>query len=517
MYLEEIFEGKKLLLDFSDRDLEQKVLNFFAEKEIHVTQGKKEECDYIITDRKDCKASNCVKVGRLFNPSFLKELHNVSSIGIYKGIYFVFPTPVFYSSYDRMFFYVFILFLLVLPTVFVPIPPDDLLRHFIAYKYDFYYSKVFINSSIPSWDFYLLFDFIVGGIHKFCSLIPVDYFRENLPFILVFYLFSFLTLFAVKVNVGSVPRTYLLFFFSLFMGATGGRIFLERPSVLATLLFFISLGYLIQKKERLGLIFSFLISLFYYLFFIYLIPLIFFNRKVFIPLLFGFFYWSVIAYLDGGEYFLDVYRYILSLKGDLTASENKSLIFSLNNPLIVIVLVLLFLNLKRSKKRYVYPSFWFLLSNQIRYVENIGPLLLFSVQDAVIEFLDKFLRKNLLAIFVISISVFVSYYKGVYSETVRLSREVCSIMEGGKVKTTLGLNFSVVYFCESIKVNPPMEIRWSKDLELDKNLVRGKINCSDERLYNYDYLLENSLEGKFECLKFLYRGKGFVLWKIEKQ
>ncbi len=512
MSIKNIFTNKKIFLDIKNDKIRNLLIDFFKKENIVQNQ---DDADFRISD---IDKEGFIKVGSIFSFSFIKDIRDLDKIGIYKNIYFHFNFPIFRDIYEKVLFYIFFFVVLFFPFVKYPVPPDDLLRHLIVYRYDYDYSKIFINSIMPEWNFYLPFDIIAGEIHRFFSFIPIDSIKIYGPFFVFYYIFAFLSFYAVKINTRKFPKIYLIFFFSLFLNLSLSRFFLERPTSLATLFFLISLGFFIKKKEKIALLFASLISIFYYLFFIYLIPLLFFSRKILFIFIIGFIYWSLLAYLNDGFYFKDIYTYILSLdKKDLFAGENKSFFSIIANPLVMLIIICVVLYFYKANKKYLYPSFWFVLSNQIRYMEVIGPLLLFSIQREIAFFLKKHLKGSFLAIFILSLSLFLHSYLDIYSNNKTPSRFVCKELQGHKVKTLLGGNFFLVYFCEDVKVNPAMEIRWSLDKKLEKDILKGNLDCRYKGIYEYDYLYENTLNGNFKCLEFIYKDGNYTLWKIKDE
>jgi hypothetical protein len=509
------FKGKKIYLDINDKILESRIKEIlkgavFVDSEsladIRLSNREKDGYVYVNFIKRDFLG---------FVSHFLKDLYRLY---FYKGIYFVFNRE-FKEDYDRLYHILFTLISLFF--VFLAIPPDDLLRHLVAYRYGYDYSKVFIDANMPSWNFYLPFDFVVGFFHQFWhsigSYFGVDFITYRMPIVSVNLIVFFLVFYLVNVAFKDYPLVYRAFFISLFYFVSSGRFFLARPTVFAALLFLIAVVMFLQKREKQGLFFSGLIGLFYYLNFLYFIPLLFFSRKVIFVAVASFIYWTFIAYFQGHSfYILDVYKYILTLNNDaVIVGENFSILLAFSKPVLVLVLILVFLYFKDVDRRYIYSSLWFSISNQIRYFEVIGPLLVFSLANKIKEgFLDKVLKGSYFSIFILSLSLFMAS-SSFFINSDLPDKKICDYVYDKKVKATLGGNFRLVYMCENVKVNPSMEIRWNKDLSLDLAILEGKDLCN-EKLYKYDYLYLNSLKGFNSCLKMEYGDGKWILWRVIK-
>ena len=181
---------------------------------------------------------------------------------------------------------------LCLVLVIKPVEPaDDLLRHLIAYLHQFDYRQMYIYSSFPSFDMYIGFDMIVGCLHQVIG--QYAYVVVQAVGVLIF---SGAFLYLLR-GVNSDLRLSLLL---VALASILPRLLLGRPSSLESSLML--LGFAMGKDERIkfwlhGLLGLLMIPL-YYLYPIYMIPLILVRRIYGFTLLAGLGFWH--WYSNGG-------------------------------------------------------------------------------------------------------------------------------------------------------------------------------------------------------------------------
>ncbi|GAB6075140.1 class I SAM-dependent methyltransferase [Desulfurobacterium crinifex] len=384
-------------------------------------------------------------------------------------------------------FHIFIVAMLVV--LFPKLPPDDLLRHLSAYRYDYNYSKMFLYSYVPSFDFYYPFDVVAGLLHRLIG----DY--AYIPFqvlaVLLYGLAAVLLLEKTRNNLKTLVVAFVLYLLA-------DRVLLGRPAVFASGLFL--LAYALRDRGRLSwhLPIAVLLPLVYYLFFIYVIPLIAFRRLRIIyvcSLLLGLFFWINLGELD----YIQLIFHILTAKANrlIAVAEGQTFAVGLLSVLALSTVPLLFFWRKDIKT--VLTSAYFLASNQIRYVEVVVPLWSSLFRFLKVESIPWKLSVPLLLFFLSPYAV-VSQ-----PEAVSFDRPV-------KVAfSNMPEMYRSVYFSKAnIQVIPSMEVGWMpKEVQLFlKDLTKGKLDCSKVREFRLDYVVEDTLAGKLPSCVELERVEG---------
>jgi len=384
-------------------------------------------------------------------------------------------------------FHIFMVIMLVV--LFPKLPPDDLLRHLSAYRYDYDYGKMFLYSYVPSFDFYYLFDVVAGLLHRLIG----DY--AYVPFqVLAVILYGLATVLLLEKTKNNLKTLVVAFVLCLLVD----RILLGRPTVFASGLFL--LAYALRDKARLlwHLPIAVLLPLVYYLFFIYVLPLLFFKRiRTFYAcsLVLGFLFWIS---LGGVDYFELVFR-ILSAKANrlITVGEGQTFAAGLLSPLILSAIPLLFFWKKDVKT--TLTSVYFLASNQIRYVEVIIPLWSSLFRFLKVENIPWKVSVPLLLFFLSPYAVVSQPDVVSFDRPVRVAFSNMPEM------------YRSVYFSKAnIQVIPSMEIGWMpKEVQVFlKNLLKGKLDCSEVIKLNLDYIVEDTLVGELPSCVELERVEG---------
>ena len=516
----ELLNKKRIYLDFTDKKNKEKVVedlkltNYLSE----ISEAPNSS-EIIITDKPETSGKNIISVIPVkLNIDFFKTLAlNIHKSILFKNMLYIVPEEYTMKEVNKVVLSLFILISLVQIILIPFIPKDDLLRHLVAHKINFDYSNIFINTDLPKWDFHFTYDFIAGIIYQVFQYFPFHHLNEYGPIIFIQTIIFLCFLYAVRLNTKDLSVPTYVFLTSLILWIVFERLLLGRPTTLSLVLFLASIGFLKNKKETMALVSMTILSVMYYLFFIYLFPLIFFYRKTIFPIIAGTVFWGIYAFIQGGNYFSDVFHYVLTLStSGIKASENYSIINFIGKPILVFALVLIIVYFNKIRKEYFYTSLYFYLSNQVRYLEVISPLTLISISPLISTFTKKVLKGNPILLVILSISILIGTFPR-NSESLP-NKNLCEEIRNSKIKTTLEGNFRLMYSCidYGIKINPAMEIRWSNDLEIDKKLIKGKISCSSPALHKYDFLYEKSLKQKYPCLKIKNIDGKYRLWKIQK-
>jgi hypothetical protein len=374
-------------------------------------------------------------------------------------------------------------------------PADDLLRHVVSYRWGYDYSIPFIETVFhPTFDYYIGFDFLAGLLHRYIG-------NYSIPF---FQLLTFgLTFFGLARILRYTNPSVELLAFAVLVRLAFGRFVSGRPSTLCSGVMLFLLAYDDRLSGPLKTIVGAVFSVFYYFFFLYLIPLVVMDRKYIVSLLTGVAFWVLYS---GGHYFCEMYQVISSLKNqNMAVLENMSLIgFFAFNWLFAIPFVLHF---KKDIRTSIILVF-FLLSNQIRYIETIVPLMLSFF---------RFTRIKIHMAAAWGISVFLVF--PILGQGYPIFNEIPGhIPPGARVLTEdMKTMYLVLNQNPTIKIAPCYAYGWTEKQiqESIKEILRGNLDCKSNTRLKFDYLIETSLKGEIPpCLELVFLEKGWRLWRF---
>jgi hypothetical protein len=154
--LKKILEKNKVEKIYVDEDLPE---------EIKKLKNSDQEKAQVIITGKECKKEKCVRVFlyknkiKAFVSSFLNDLIVEKDI------------PVAYSIKglkvgSLQVQYILLFMALIIPFATLTIPPDDLLRHLVSYKFNYDYHRIYTNCYLPAYNPHLTFEYIAGKIHQ---------------------------------------------------------------------------------------------------------------------------------------------------------------------------------------------------------------------------------------------------------------------------------------------------------------------------------------------------------------
>lgn len=408
--------------------------------------------------------------------------------------------------------YLLLTIALLLPFLRIAVPPDDLLRHLVSYRFGYDYSKVYTNGHLPPYNPHITFEWLVGKLHQITSLINLP---ELLSVSIVQAILILLLFIGIKLNTKNDKETSIVFVLTMALIST--RLFLGRPSLFETTLFLIALG---SNKKSIQVLVSTMIGIFYWLFWIYLIPLAIVKRITLIPLFVSLFFWLLITDF---QYFEGIKQLLFSIKGsDLKIGENSPLIINIFSypglTALIIIGILKIIKLKSLKgSKYFLLGGWFFLSNQIRYVEIIAPLLLLNAKEKIIYGIERIIPLNPVILSILGTSILIGSIP-TYN-TIIFDKKTAKVFTNEKILTSLEYSFPILFSNQRVKLTPPMEIRWT-DPEILKQIKmmreEGKISCSVLKKYGYSMLVESYLKEKPECLEIIKTYKKIRIWKILK-
>lgn len=389
------------------------------------------------------------------------------------------------------------------------IPQDDYWRHLAAAVKDLSYRSFYFDTRLPNFNQYIGYDILLSYLYRIFgeySYVPLQMLS------LIFFTAGF------YIATRNLPPNIRTVFYTILLLSVFGRILLARPVILESAVFFF-LWFYESRKVRLFL--SSILAPLYWLFFLYLIPLMLKEKYVILPLIAGFIFWH--AY-SNGEYFREV-LYVFDVASNRTVAilEGVGIYMAILNVSILSILPIIMLakeekmSLKEifnlDRKTFIASGFFF-LSGQIRYfVDSIAPLLISLgrfVKKDVPEYVSAF------ALFVLVIFI------PKPTQTFKDLESFKHVFENKKV-LMLGLghiNFEATYRLLDVnaRIVPAMEFEWAnKDV---KQLIKtanekGSLNCSLLYKTSAEIVVENVLTGKPSCMEFLYAYKNYRIWKVK--
>ncbi|WP_293443617.1 hypothetical protein [Persephonella sp.] len=407
--------------------------------------------------------------------------------------------------------YLLLTIALLLPFLKIIIPPDDLLRHLVSYKFEYDYSKVYVNSYLPPYNPHITFEWVVGKIHQLLTNINLP---ELLSVSIVQAILIALLFVGIKLNTKTDKETSIIF--ALAMALISTRLFLGRPSLLETTLFLIILG---SKRKWTQILTSTVMGMSYWLFWIYLIPLSFIKRSVFIPMLLSFIFWFVITDF---KYFEGIKQLLFSIESsDVSVGENSPLITNIfANPGVILLILISIIKLTETKNIRPNKNFlaaaWFSLSNQVRYIEIIAPLLLLNTKEKIIYGIERAVKLNPVVLAILGTSILIGSIPAY--KTIIFDKKTAKVFTNEKILTSLEYSFPILFSNQNVKLTPPMEIRWTNPKVLNQiKMMRqeGKISCAVLKKYRYTMLVESYLKEKPKCLKLIKTYKKVRIWKVK--
>ena len=404
---------------------------------------------------------------------------------------------------DRFFTYLpvalgMLIFLLGI-VVLKPFPPDDLLRHLVAYKYSYDYGNMYPDSWNFSYEIYPVFDRIYGILHSSFGDLSIQIVQFSAAIL------AFVAFIAHQKKNFKVDPLFVFLVLGLFISLIGFRMVLGRPTIFVSMLFLLCL----VVQGPIAILLSMFIAVSYYFWFIYLIPLVFYRKEHLVSLLIGIVFWLAVSNFT---YFSDVYTFSSLEAGKLMEIAEESPIFNLFVYVPLFVLVVYFY-LVNGHRKYLVPIVLFALINKIRFIEVIVPLVLFSLIPKGLSWLGKGGVRRffcyLFAFFMIYNATIVPFA----SNNVKLDN---SRVFSDSMTTA----FDLTYNSENISVSPGMCLGC-----LDKVLqaqiktmgVNGTVDCSVLRSYGFTHVVESSLNEIPECLELQDIAGKNRIWKIKGQ
>ncbi|MCX8166709.1 MAG: hypothetical protein N3E37_02555 [Candidatus Micrarchaeota archaeon] len=387
---------------------------------------------------------------------------------------------------------------------FITYPHDDLLRHLVAYKYDYDYSRVYPDTWLfNGYRIYLGFDEIYGFLHKTFN----DY---SIPIVqsLALILYTLVFFFFMKKHVKKDGLLIIVIF--LYLAAVlNPRFLLGRPSIFVSLLFVVSL---LIPNTIISVVLGLLIVITYYFWPMYIILLIFNRREHILTLLIGFLFWN---WISSGTYVHDLIYFITETeKNEYTFPiyELSSLIGTTIQSgyyLIPLVLYAYF-----GDRKYLLIVLATLALNKIRFIEYLFPLILFTLNyDKVSSYFRNF---NTRVILVCALLIFSYLF---YLKSFVDSFDLGLKYDNNKIFTDMmQISYRTVYESENVKLTPGPSIA-TLNTDQYKNmkllLQNGTIDCDFIKKHNYTLVIEKSLKEFPECLELEELKREFRVWRVK--
>jgi len=421
--------------------------------------------------------------------------HGGTTEGIFYGLW-----KVAYFGFDKIkntrndLFLVFGFLALALFLTVTPYPPDDLLRHVKIHEYSYDYANLFAYSDNFSYNPYLLFDYFVGFLDQQFGEHALKI-MQGLCFIVL--------LAGFYVNTKNWDWRFRIFVFVIMLAVMGLRIELARPTVFEAFFFLIALG----LTGIPAVLFGVFMSSFYYLFFIFLIPLAFVRREYIISIVIGLLIW---VYYAGFGYFIDIYMLISGIMTErvLPIGENSSVLGLLLNPFF---LLLLYFFIKSKNYRYLIPIGLFTLINQIRFMDIIVPLIAISLIEDKIRKIKFGFVENILFLVIMAVAV---YHMFPYS-----AQEPIHVENSTVFCDSMRCMFKTVYGSSNISISPSMEIGLTDrevQLQIKKMMDNGTVDCEFFEKYEYDLVVEGSLKEIPPCLELEDVYGNYRIWRTKR-
>lgn len=416
----------------------------------------------------------------------LRETLQTASLRHYKEI----------SLGEMAFCFTFYCLLMVL---FPTEPPDDLLRHMKAYTYSYDYRQMWPYSpGVPGFNMYYLFDAFAGSIHQLLG--PNGFVILQ---ILVFLLYGGAVYWLLK---DATSRNWRFTLTMIILSLVFYRLFLARPATFEGGFCLLGLAACAEDRVKpwMHFVFGCLMASFYYLFFLYLIPLAFYRRAYIASLLCGVAGW---LHYGGGEYVrvvTDVFNFSSSRDG-IQIAETQSIVAGFMPVLFVMIPVLIYW---RNDIRKLFVAGWFCLSNQVRYLEVVLPIL-----ASYSKYCNFKWSQTAVALVVLSLCFFRPITKPADSWIA-----LKDVVPPGSRILCLDSDsmFKMVYGNERLRIAPSMEVAWDTP-EVRKQILAakadGKLVAGMNEQKRFDFVVESDLKEIPKGVE-LYRISGkYRIWK----
>jgi len=373
------------------------------------------------------------------------------------------------------------------------VPPDDLMRHLIAYKHGYDMREVFAGWW-PSFSPYIGFEIMAGFLHRMF---------KDMAIVAVQWLAVLSIFFSFRKNLEDCEENKKLFLSASCLILILPFILSARPKVFMVALF---LYLLAENRKTPSVLVGSLAATTYHAFWFYILPLIPFKKYHILTLLTGLSFWLVY----GGSEYLEFEKRLINIDEyripEITIGENRPLYPDLF--LAYPYLIPLFILIPKDKKLFL-PFLLFSLPNQIRYAEIIVPILLLGGKR-LIPTASPF-TLYLVFSFPFLLPSFVPE-----NNSAALLRDIKSVKkEGLYLVQTFPLAFHLVYANTEARVLANPEVGFLPE-HIQRVLADFTADCKTLKRLKADYILAVNLPRVPPCTEVLKITPSFTLLKLDK-
>ncbi len=504
------FKSMPILL-FTDME-EGRVLafnNLFAVKESWTFLSSVDSVRCVVVVATDAGLSRFAELQGVFGDNFVlfkaPFLPEPGNAGVTAGPISAFP----FEAYSRLFTYenvifkpyhLFIFLLAVWCVGFYAkafFPKDDLLRHAVAYLWDYDYRIPYqITSFEPTFDSYLGFDVIMGWLHKLLG----DYALAvpQLTALALTFIATNRLLKDTDINLRLILLTFTIQYIA-------GRIMLGRPSIVCSSIMLTIYAYDEQLRGETKVVAGFFMGVLYYLSFIYFVPLLLKDRKYILSMTGALIFW--LAY-SKGAFVSETLAVVTSLNDqNLPVTENKTII-GFYFKMFLFALPMIYFG--RRDLKTLFSICYLSLSNQVRYVETI-----MSLMVSFFRFVPDRIRVTPVMTLGAVFFMLVQFPWGVQ----QILSEIPARIPASSYVLTEDMNvmYQLIYKNPSLRVSPCYAYGWTDKAvqKVIKDISRGELDCDDRALHKFQYLVESNLQGQPpRCLDLIAVEQSKRLWKI---
>ncbi len=451
------------------------------------------------------------------------------------------------------FHYSFFISIAAIYILVLRLPPDDLLRDVIAYKYNYDYNSLYIYAPLLSkYNQYIAFDILLAYLIKL-GLSPV--LTVSIIQILCFVLYSILTIKILQKYIND--KTILILLITLCLNPLIiGRINSGRPEIILTCW---SMYILIIHNKNIiykiiGLLIGCLLIPTYWLAILYTPVILLMTRNliknVFIMIIFiiiNVLFWQIYSKGLWIHNFSLIKECLMNRIPDMPQAENSSFFisllcwqFALFFSIFVSVVALWMKGqskisqLIKHKVILIYLviiTYFIFAFNMVRYVDIIQPLILLLLIKILktreldhVNLMYQKLEHGLSSktsitniVYIVSVSVFFNSLQAIFNEVKEIP-QFKNIPENSRVLTADVAKYFIPFFNQkNIKIALSMEVganeSWVQEQSVNI-LNKHKLDCSKIK-GNFDYVVEKYLNYTPDCLVLTDVSGAYRLWKVK--
>lgn len=407
-----------------------------------------------------------------------------------------------------------------------PTATDDLLRHIAVAAWGGDYQRMYVHTYLPSVNFYVSFDWLVARISGAIGFESAMWAMQALA------VGSFVTVFAQAArrvdddHALAMPMTVLMLCATLL--CMGYRLILGRPEIFLLIWGLAACAVVSLRGSVLWVASGAVLSTGYWL-----APVVFpaalllpvSLRQRLLAVIVLLLAWAAFWGLYGGVEFVGELTKALWLTANRVqgnqVTENQTVLAMLTDPLTLVLLLASVLALRQpgADHRLALLAGYFSLSNQVRYLSAVVPLLALHALSAACPSKVRWpawpWRSAALAISIACVTAFSGSVPR-YRDLPRFPLPDGAIVLTGFREPTFSTLFANP---GKVRVAPAMEIGWLEP-RLQKvvaSLGQGRFDCDALRGYAFSHLIESTLSGSTPACLTLEETQGpWRLWRIRQ-